>query len=43
MIHRFKLANDCRDIKTQRNGITFPEVLLYPVHNVSEQFSHKIG
>lgn len=42
MIHRFKHANDCPDIETQQNGITYPEVLLYPVHDVSEQFPHKI-
>ena len=38
MIHRFKRANDCRNIKTVWNGTTFPQVLLYPVHNVSTQF-----
>ena len=36
MIHRFKRANDCRNIKTRWYGTAFPQVLQYPVHNVSE-------
>jgi len=39
MIHRFKRASDCRNIKTGWNGTAFPQVLQYPVHNVSEKFS----
>jgi hypothetical protein len=39
MIHRFKCANDCRNIKTWLNETAFLEVLLYLVHNVSGQFS----
>jgi len=39
MIHRFKRSNDCHNIKTGWSGTEFPQILQYPVHNVSEQFS----
>ena len=39
LIHRFKRANYCLNIKTGWNRTAFPQVLQYLVHNVSEQFS----
>ena len=39
LIHRFKRANYCVNIKTGWNGTAFPQVLQYLVHNVGEQFS----